>query len=213
MEQVDLSQGELNDHVALAVKAIRDGYIICVPLEHAYVFLTDAFSHFAVRTMHVLRGDKVGVVAQVLVENLETVEGLARQVSPEARALMTEFWPGPLSMNLRPNHGLNWDLGDDRSLDQMSVRVPASTFVLEILKQTGPLAVASAARAQQKALRTLVGLLVLESDLAAKFDAGELPEGTPSTVVECDESGLRLVRMGSISFDEMLAVAPSLSAQ
>jgi tRNA A37 threonylcarbamoyladenosine synthetase subunit TsaC/SUA5/YrdC len=75
MERINLLEGDIKDHVALAAKGIRDGYVICAPLEHGYVFLADAFSEFAVRAMHVLRGDALGVAAQVLIHSHETITG------------------------------------------------------------------------------------------------------------------------------------------
>ena len=60
---------------------------------------------------------------------------------------MQNFWPGLLSLNLKPQAGLNWDLGDGNTLDQISVRIPDSQFILEVLKKSGPLVIASAAAA------------------------------------------------------------------
>jgi L-threonylcarbamoyladenylate synthase len=64
--RVDLKQGETKNHVARALKSLRDGYVIVAPLEHGYVYLADAFSPFAVRAMHVLRGDELGTCSSSL---------------------------------------------------------------------------------------------------------------------------------------------------
>ena len=149
MPRIDLKQGEQKKHVARALKELRDGYVIAAPLEHGYVYLADAFSHYSVRAMHVLRKDADGIAAQVLAHSAQTVAGIARDISDETNALMTEFWPGLLSLNLKPMRALTWDLGDDTELDLFSVRVPKSKFVKAILKESGPLAVASASPAGQ----------------------------------------------------------------
>lgn len=211
MERVNLLEGDIKDHVALAAKGIRDGYIICAPLEHGYVFLTDAFSEFAVRAMHVLRGDSLGVAAQVLIHSVDTITGLSRDVTPDTRALMDEFWPGLISFNLRPNMGLRWNLGDNQSLDRFSVRVPQSEFLLALLKETGPLACSSAARVGQKPARDSDRIFVLESDLAVMCEAGELPEGPATTVIEADSNAMTIIREGAISREQLAAVLPALS--
>lgn len=211
MERVNLLEGDIKDHVALAAKGIRDGYIICAPLEHGYVFLTDAFSEFAVRAMHVLRGDSLGVAAQVLIHSVDTITGLSRDVTPDTRALMDEFWPGLISFNLRPNMGLRWNLGDNQSLDRFSVRVPQSEFLLALLKETGPLACSSAARVGQKPARDSDRIFVLESDLAVMCEAGELPEGPATTVIEADTNAMTIIREGAISREQLAAVLPALS--
>lgn len=137
--RVDLKQGEMKKHVARALKSIRDGYVVVAPLEHGYVYLADAFSPSAVAAIHRLRGDEEGVAAQVLAYSLDTVKGIARAVPEETQNLCKEFWPGLLSITLKPSRSLTWDLGDTRTLDQFNVRVPKSRFVRALLKETGPL--------------------------------------------------------------------------
>ena len=65
MPRIDLKQGEQKKHVARALKELRDGYVIVAPLEHGYVYLADAFSHYSVRAMHVLRKDADGIAVDV----------------------------------------------------------------------------------------------------------------------------------------------------
>ncbi len=211
MERVNLLEGDIKDHVALAAKGIRDGFIICAPLEHGYVFLADAFSEFAVRAMHVLRGDALGVAAQVLIHSADTITGLSRDVTDDTRALMKEFWPGLISFNLRPNMGLRWNLGDNSGLDRFSVRVPDSEFIRLLLKETGPLAASSAARVGQKPALNTSRVFVLESDLAVMFDAGELPSGPATTIIESDSTGMTIIREGAITREQLAAVVPALS--
>ena len=210
MPRIDLKAGDSKKHVARALKEIRAGYVIVVPLEHGYVYLADAFSQYAVRALHVLRGDEDGVAAQVLAHSADTVSGIARELSADAEKLMKEFWPGLLSLNLRPNIGLNWDLGDDKELDLFSVRVPKATFVRAILKQSGPLAVASAAPAGSGPLLKINRADIKEWDVAAVFDKGPLKAGPQSTVVEVSGSDLRLVRPGAINSEQLLKVAPKI---
>jgi tRNA threonylcarbamoyl adenosine modification protein (Sua5/YciO/YrdC/YwlC family) len=212
MERINLLEGDIKDHIAFGVKGIRDGYIICAPLEHGYVFLADAFSEFAVRAMHVLRGDGLGVAAQVLIHSGDSITGLSRDVTDDTRALMKEFWPGLISFNLRPNAGLRWNLGDNQSLDRFSVRVPSTPFISALLKETGPLASASAARVGQKPARNTDRIFVLESDLAVMFEAGELPEGPATTIIESDSNALTIIREGAISREQLAAVVPALTA-
>jgi tRNA threonylcarbamoyl adenosine modification protein (Sua5/YciO/YrdC/YwlC family) len=212
MERVNLLTGELSDHVALGLKGIRDGYVICAPLENGYVFLADAFSEFAVRAMHVLRGDELGVKAQVLIHSSTTLPGLTPHVSDEVKLLVDAFWPGPLSLNLHQSVGLNWNLGDDNSLDLFSVRVPSALFVSALLKESGPLAVASAARKGMKPALTTAEIIASEADLAVIFDAGELVAGTQTTVVQSDIDGLTIIREGALSRQQLAAVVPALSA-
>jgi tRNA threonylcarbamoyl adenosine modification protein (Sua5/YciO/YrdC/YwlC family) len=213
MARHDLSQGELSEHVATAVTALKDGYLIVVPLEHSYALMADAFMHDSVRAMHVLRGDALGVAAQVAIANRDLIDGIARDISADARLLMQNFWPGLLSFNLKPQAGLNWDLGDGNTLDLISVRVPDSQFILEVLKKSGPVAIASAALVGSDAVGDPADITYLDSDVAAIFTAGVLPKGGASTVIDLTGIRKRILREGAISSDEITALVPDISHQ
>ena len=210
MASHDILQGDLQEHVSVAVSALKDGYVIVAPLENSYALIADAFFHDAVRALHVLRGDELGVAAQVVIANKASVDGIARSISDEARILMDNLWPGALSINLKPQLGLSWDLGDANSLDQISVRVPSSTFVLEILKKTGPLAIASAAAAGSPPYTDCEELDFSDVEVAAVFTAGDLPQGSPSTVIDFTGSKAHVLREGAIPRSEITALVSDI---
>jgi tRNA threonylcarbamoyl adenosine modification protein (Sua5/YciO/YrdC/YwlC family) len=207
-KEIDLKKGELSRHVTKAAKAIADGFIIVIPMEHSYAFACDAFRQDAVRAMHVLRGDPLFTASQVIVGSVKTTDGIVRETTPEIKALMKKFWPGMLSLNLRPQLGLSWDLGDGNQLDRVSIRIPKAKFAKALVSQTGPLAIASAARKGMPAPKSLGDVWVLESDVALKFDNGNLRKGPISTIIEADETGVRYLREGAISLEEIQAIVP-----
>ena len=211
MAIIDLNSGSQSEHIAKAAAALKDGYVIVVPLENSYALVADAFFHDAVRSLHVLRGDALGVAAQVLISTPAAIDGIAREVSDDARALMEKFWPGLLSLNLKPQRGLNWDLGDGQQLDLISVRVPSAEFILELTKVHGPIAIASAALAGNPAISDPAELNFTEVEVAAIFSAGQLEPGPASTVVACDGDAPRIVRVGAISAEQITAIAPDIS--
>ena len=210
--RVDLKKGELAKHVSRAVKSIRDGYVIVAPAEHGYIYLADAFSPYAVRAMHVLRADEDGVAAQVLGHSAQTIQGIARDISGDAKALMDEFWPGLLSITLKPNRSLSWDLGDNNSLDRINVRVPKSRFLKALLKESGPLAIASASTAGEGPMLSIDRTSAKDWDVAVIFDNGALKSGQATTVIDASQSPITVVRVGAISVAEMTPVAPGISA-
>ena len=209
-EIINLSESDFASQVALAAKAIRDGYVIVVPLEHSYVYLCDAFSHDAVRTMHVMRGDALGIAAQVLISDAARAVGIIRDLSEALQKLTDVFWPGLLSITARPQLALNWDLGDDRNLDRINVRVPAADFARAITAEVGPLATASATLAGQPAINSIDDISIDGTHLALIFDGGTLPNGLPTTIVETTESGLKVGRIGAISQAQLTEITPDI---
>ena len=194
-----------------ALEWIRSGFIVVAPLEHGYVYLVDAFSHDGVRAMHALRGDTLGITAQVLVGSTDTLAGIARDISSEVHAMMKAFWPGLLTLNLRPQRWLSWDLGDDKELDIVSVRVPSEDFVLALLAKSGPLACASVARAGAPPILTTVDLISSKNELVRVCDFGELTAGPLTSVVSVNETETTLLREGAITLEELSAYVPGIS--
>lgn len=194
-----------------AAEWIAGGYIVIAPLEHGYVYLVDAFSHDAVQSMHVLRGDAPGITAQVLVGSVKTAMGIVREISDEAKSLMNQYWPGLLTLNLLPQLGLSWDLGDDRKLDTVSVRVPQAKFLLELLAKTGPLACASVAKPGNPPVLSIAQMEVAQSMFLRICDLGDLTAGPSSTVVSITKTATTMVREGAICFDDLLAHCPEIT--
>jgi L-threonylcarbamoyladenylate synthase len=198
------------EHVGVAARCIRDGFVIVAPHENGYVYLCDAFSEDSVRAMHVLRGDALGVAAQVLIADHSQIEGLARDVTDDARALMKAFWPGALSLTLRPQLGLNWDLGDAGELDRVSIRMPSHEFLQALIRETGPLAVASAAMAGHQPIVEISQLDLQGHEVAMVLDADVINPIARSSQVEIEPTQTRLVREGAISQSEIQKVIPAL---
>ncbi len=208
--QVVFDPSNPSEHVGVAAKCIRDGFVIVTPHENGYVYLCDAFSEDSVRAMHVLRGDALGVAAQVLIADHIQIEGLARDVTEDARALMKAFWPGALSLTLRPQLGLNWDLGDAGELDRLSIRMPSHEFLQALIKETGPLAVASASMAGHQPILEISQLNLQGHEVALVIDAGVIIPVERSSQVEIELTETRLVREGAISQSEIQKVIPAL---
>ena len=210
-EIIELAPAEFAAQVALGAKAIRDGYVIVAPLEHGYAYLCDAFSHDAVRTMHVMRGDALGVAAQVLISDATRATGIIRDSSEDLQKLTSAFWPGLLSITAKPQLALNWDLGDDRNLDRINVRVPAVEFARALTAEVGPLATASATLVGQPLITSIDDISIDGTHLALIFDGGTLPTGLPTTIVETTEIGLKVGRIGAISQAQLAEVTPDIA--
>lgn len=211
-ERISLTEVvDFEPHIEQAANALREGQLIIAAIEHAYVFVADAFNHGAVKKIHILRGDARGVAAQVIVGDIKTARGITREFGETINSLCERFWPGLLTVNIPPAQGLVWDLGDERVLEEISIRVPDSDFLRAVALKTGPLAIASATSAGTPHRRRSSFFPALDSDYAYLFDSGELPEGPASTVIAVRENGVTLVRAGSISLADLRTVTPNIA--
>jgi tRNA threonylcarbamoyl adenosine modification protein (Sua5/YciO/YrdC/YwlC family) len=207
----NLDDSKFNEAVDTAVRYIKSGEVIIAAAEHGYVYLADAFDKDAVKAIHILRGDRTNVVAQVFIGDIKVLTGITARLTQEQDNLLKAFWPGLLSVTMKSQLALSWDLGDERRLGKVNVRLPNRKFLNAILLKTGPLAVASVALTGESAILDLKKLSIYESDIGVVFDEGQLASGQLSTWIDISENEITVVRVGDISLEKLRSIVPTIS--
>ena len=207
----NLDDSKFNEAVDTAVRYIKSGEVIIAAAEHGYVYLADAFDKDAVKAIHILRGDRTNVVAQVFIGDIKVLSGITARLTQEHDNLLKAFWPGLLSVTMKSQLALSWDLGDERRLGKVNVRLPNRKFLNAILLKTGPLAVASVALTGESAILDLKKLSIYESDIGVVFDEGQLASGQLSTWIDISENEITVVRVGDISLEKLRSIVPTIS--
>jgi tRNA threonylcarbamoyl adenosine modification protein (Sua5/YciO/YrdC/YwlC family) len=207
----NLDDSKLNEAVDTAVRYLKSGEVIIAAAEHGYVYLADAFDKDAVKAIHILRGDRTNVVAQVFIGDIKVLTGITARLTQEQDNLLKAFWPGLLSVTMKSQLALSWDLGDERRLGKVNVRLPNRKFLNAILLKTGPLAVASVALTGESAILDLKKLSIYESDIGVIFDEGQLASGQLSTWIDISENEITVVRVGDISLEKLRSIVPTIS--
>ena len=190
--------------LAAAAAALRRGQLVGLPLDSTYGLAADAFSARGIESLRAAKG-RADLVIPVMVPRIATVSGIA-QVTPAARSLMIGFWPGPLTLVLPAQPTLAWSLADGSGV--IAVRQPLHPVALELLARTGPLGVVAGAPGAADADGAFPGGLV--EHLAVVLDAGPLPRGVPSAVVDLSGPAPVLVRAGPLDPDDLRTACPEL---
>jgi tRNA threonylcarbamoyl adenosine modification protein (Sua5/YciO/YrdC/YwlC family) len=192
--------------------AIARGGLVVMPTDTVYGIAADAFQPDAVQALLDAKGRGRSAPPPVLVPDRSTLSALAESVPDAVTALVDAFWPGGLTIVLPARSTLAWDLGETGGT--VARRMPDDRIALELLAETGPLAVSSANLTGQAAAQTaLDALYQLGDSIAVYLDAGATPGPDPSTIVDAtalvDGTGpLRVLREGVISREQLEAVVP-----
>lgn len=192
-----------------AAAALRRGQLVGLPLDTAYGVAADAFHERGTRSLRDAKG-RPGLSIPVMVPRIATVSGVA-EVGPDARALMKDFWPGPLTLVLPAQPTLAWTLTD--ASGRIGVRMPLHPIALDLLERTGPLGVVAAAPApvpSRPASADQAFPQELADHLTVLLDAGVLPEGPASAVVDLTGVTPVLIRSGPLDVADLLASCPGL---
>lgn len=206
-----LDDSKFNEAVDTAVRYIKSGEVIIAAAEHGYVYLADAFDKDAVKAIHILRGDRTNVVAQVFIGDIKVLTGITARLTQEHDNLLKAFWPGLLSITMKSQLALSWDLGDERRLGKVNVRLPKRKFLNAILLKTGPLAAASVALTGESAILDLTKVSIYESDIGVIFDEGQLESGQLSTWIDISENEITVIRVGDILLEQLRSIVPTIS--
>ncbi|MGE5763556.1 MAG: L-threonylcarbamoyladenylate synthase [Mycobacterium leprae] len=193
----------------VAVAAVRRGELVVMPTDTVYGVAVDAFSPSAVDALLAAKGRGRDLPVPVLVAAMRTLDALADRLPAVARALVEAFWPGALTVVCHSQPALAWDLGETRGT--VAVRMPAHPLALELLAETGPLAVSSANRTGGSPATTATeARAALGTSVAVYLDAGPSADSLPSSIVDVTGPRPRLLRAGALAVSRLREVAPDL---
>lgn len=216
-EDTDLLTG-----MRLAKIALQRGELVVLPTDTVYGIAANAFDAAAVAALLAAKGRGRQSPPPVLIPSANTMPGLATDIPEVATRLAQAFWPGALTMILRAQPSLHWDLGETKGT--VALRVPDHKIALALLAETGPLAVSSAnLTGEPAATNCQQAADYLGKSVAVYLDAGTSPKGEASTILDLTglttkvvdgqtrtEGKIRIVRQGALSRTQIQAVAGEL---
>jgi tRNA threonylcarbamoyl adenosine modification protein (Sua5/YciO/YrdC/YwlC family) len=211
-------QDELLAGMRNARAAIARGELIVIPTDTVYGIAADAFSPAAVQRLLDAKGRGREMPPPVLVAGQQMVAALVESIPDAVQKLIDAFWPGGLTIVLPAQPSLTWDLGETRGT--VAVRMPDRRVALELLAETGPLAVSSAnLTGRAAAIIASDAKKMLGDSVAVYLEEGYVERGIPSTIVDATslvEAGegqvplVRILRDGVIPREQLEVVLGDL---
>ena len=221
-----------NNRYLDACKALAQGQVIAHPTETVFGLAADPFNPAALERLLFIKGQGPGEDSGedsgegqgrskskgfiVLIPDQTWVERLALPPSPVVRKLMDHFWPGPLTLILpaRP-HVPDLVVGSHQSI---AIRHSSSALVAALMQHwQKPLVSTSANRSGSVPL--LSALQVRQqwgSELAQVLEVAHVRENNPpadvppSTLLHIQANRGRLLRLGTVSKQQLQAVCPEM---
>lgn len=185
-----------------AADAVRSGRLVVMPTDTLYGLGCDAFDNQAVANLLATKHRGPDMPVPVLVGSWDTIQGLVHSYTEQARTLVEAFWPGGLSIVVPQAPSLTWNLGDTRGT--VMLRMPLHPVAIELLRETGPMAVSSANISGSAPATTAVAAKQqLGNAVNVYLDGGECAVGKPSSIVDLSGPAPKLLREGAISAEEI----------
>jgi L-threonylcarbamoyladenylate synthase len=196
-----------NAAIAEAALLVAAGRPVAMPTETVYGLAADATRGDAVAAIYTAKGRPSFNPLIVHVLDLAAADAIA-DLPAMARKLAEAFWPGPLTLVAPLKPGALIAALATAGLPTIALRAPAHPAMRALLQASGkPLAAPSAnasgtispTRAEHvaRSLGTTIDLIV---------DAGPTTVGLESTIVTVTDDGLRLLRPGPITADQLVEI-------
>jgi L-threonylcarbamoyladenylate synthase len=182
-----------------AVNVLRAGGLLGLPTETVYGLAADAENELAVRKIFAVKGRPSTHPLIVHLANAAAVRAWVARLPPEAEALATAFWPGPLTLVLpRSTRASDAVTGGQGTV---AVRVPAHPVALAVLKAFGGGVAAPSANRFGRVSPTRAAdvLADLGGEVDMILDGGPSSVGVESTIVDVSGPKPALLRPGGVA--------------
>lgn len=191
------------DRLKVCADIIKRGGLVAFPTETVYGLGCDGLNEKAVERLYRVKRRKPTKPVILHVHTPLQVEEVA-EVNEVARALMDEFFPGPLALVLKKRRCVP-DVTSGYT-DKIAVRMPANRIALKLIELSETVIAAPSANRSGGISPTRAEDVVEEfgDEIDAVVDGGETEVGIESTVLDLSEDKKAVVlRLGAITLEEL----------
>ncbi|MFP4415761.1 MAG: L-threonylcarbamoyladenylate synthase [Chitinivibrionales bacterium] len=193
----------MNRIIEKAASIIVSGGTVAFPTETVYGLGADARNEQAVAKIFAIKKRPEFDPLIVHIGSPDQAEHVAAEIPPEARRLMDQFWPGPLTMIVRKRSSIP-DLVT-AGLPGVGIRMPDNPIALELINSSH--AAISAPSANSFGCISPTCADHVRADLGDAvdliIDGGCCDVGVESTIVSFMESRPTLLRPGGIALEDI----------
>ncbi len=195
--------------LARAARTLADGGLVAMPTETVYGLAASAVDDRAVAGVFAAKGRPADHPLIVHVVDAEAAGRFCREPGPQARRLMSAFWPGPLTLILPRRPGVAAAAAGGQ--DSIGLRCPSHPVARALLVAAASvgvpgLAAPSANRFGRVSPTTAAHVRDEFGDTLLVLDGGACAVGIESSIVDCTRLPSALLRPGGIARSEIEAV-------
>lgn len=185
------------------IDVLHNDGLVCFPGRRQYSIAASLMSSDAVIALVQSKRRSGKAPSLVLIPDLSHLPSVVDEIPVEAEALARTFWPGPLTIVLRPNSDLPARVRKTIAGKpaRIGVRLPDSGFQQELVcRFASPLLVSSANISQRSGAGSASNVRKhFNHTIDLMIDAGDIPDTIPSTVVDLTGTAPVITREGLIS--------------
>lgn len=200
-----------------ATSALCNGELVAIPTETVYGLAARIDKESAVSQIFTLKERPFYDPLIVHISQISMLKDLVLNFSNESHPLLLKlaknFWPGPLTLVFPKNPKYVSDLITS-SQDTVAVRSPNHPLAQQIITQLNVPLAAPSANPFKRTSPTSAGMVKEYFPDLKVVDGGPCNVGIESTIVAQDEQGLKILRPGMITLEQIQnTVGPDVSVR
>lgn len=200
---LDLKNNQDEPAIKEAAQIIKNGGIVVFPTETVYGIGANALDETAIEKLYEVKDRPLNKPISLLVNSMEMVEKIAKEISEVEYNIMKAFFPGPLTIILKKK-----DIVPNivtANCETVGVRMPANEIALKLIEYAGtPIATPSANISGKP---SGIDIKQIKEQFGEKvdyyIDGGTSQIGLASTIVQIIDEVPFILREGLITKEQI----------
>lgn len=186
-----------------AAKYIKEGKLVLFPTETVYGIGADGLNVEAVKKIFIAKGRASDNPLILHVSNYQMIEQIASDITPLEKELITNFFPGPLTIVLKRKNNVPNVV--TANLDTVGVRMPENKIAHDLIALANTPIAAPSANISGRPSGTNISDIFDELNAKVDYiiDGGETKVGLESTVIKVIDNEIHILRPGKITYDDL----------
>lgn len=192
-----------------AASIIRSGGVVVFPTQILYGLAADALNPTAVARVYEIKRRIAGNPVSVLISRTESLRSLVTGIPDAARLLMDRLWPGGVTLVFEADPRIPENL--TAGTGKIGVRLPMQPITAVLCRAVDTPITATSANISGSPGCSRIDALpeAIRREVDLILDAGPLPGGAGSTVVDVTVVPPKILREGVISAERIRAALES----
>ena len=188
------------ENIDKIVDFLRSNQIVAFPTETVFGLGVRYLSKEALQQIYDLKQRETAKAVTLMVGDIQDIQKYAK-VEQTSEKIIQAFMPGQITIVLekKPNVDAYYTAGKNT----IGIRIPDDPFVLELLKQVGPMLVTSANLSGYPDMCSDQEVLKVFDKKIPLIVKGKAGSGKASTVVKVSNGQVEILRKGGISLKEI----------
>lgn len=182
---------------------IKNGGIVVFPTETVYGIGANALNAEAVKKIYEIKKRPLSKPITLLVNSIDMIERVAKDITPFEYAIIKKFFPGPLTIILQKKDVVPDIVTSGGST--VGIRMPANEIALELINRAGvPLATPSANISDKPSKTNIKNVMSdFPEGVDCFIDGGKSKIGVASTIVQVIDGVPHILRQGTITEEQI----------